>query len=51
VEMLDKGINSISASQCKSKFVTVVAWIFIVLTGFALFISIVQNIMITITDL
>ena len=44
---MDTGKISIPDSNGKSKFVTVVAWIFIVLTGFGLFIAILQNIMIT----
>ena len=40
-------MNEFEATQPKSTFVTVLAWIFIVLAGFAMFISILQNIMIT----
>ena len=34
-----------SASEDKSKFVTVVAWIFIIITGWTTFLSLLQNIM------
>jgi hypothetical protein len=47
VGIMDTVEISISDSNGKSKFVTVLAWIFIVLTGFGLFILILQNIMIT----
>jgi hypothetical protein len=40
-------MNELDAAQPKSTFVTGVAWIFIALAGFATFISILQNIMIT----
>lgn len=36
-----------SQQQLRSSFVTVLAWIFLVITGFATFISALQNIMIT----
>ncbi|MCK4816308.1 hypothetical protein KA005_11115, partial [bacterium] len=39
-------MNEFEATQPKSTFVTVLAWIFIVLAGFATSISILQNIMI-----
>lgn len=41
----DKLTGTAAAEQSKSSFVTVVAWIFIVLAGFATFISLLQNIM------
>ena len=40
-------MNELDATQPKSTFVTGLAWTFIVLAGFATFISILQNIMIT----
>lgn len=36
-----------SQQQLRSSFVTVLAWVFLVITGFATFISVLQNIMIT----
>lgn len=36
-----------SKPQLRSSFVTVLAWIFLVITGFATFISVLQNVMIT----
>ena len=40
-------MNELDVDQPNSTFVTVLEWIFIVLAGFATFISILQNIMIT----
>ncbi len=44
---MEEHMNERDAVQPKSTFVTVLAWIFITLAGFATFISIMQNIMIT----
>ena len=37
-----------ASKQTRSDFVTVLAWIFIALTGFAVFISLLQNIMLNV---